>query len=156
MYEFGEEAVISGDTAAVWAVVTDVDNWPAWDPHEQQARLDGPFAAGTTGWSKPNGGPGTTWTLTAVVPYREWASECTLPGGKLTGVNVYEPLDDRRIRCAKTIRVTGPLAPLFRFYFARRIRRDMFKTWTALQRQAALRGGRDDAARARPAKPATP
>jgi hypothetical protein len=137
MYEFGEETTIRGDIATVWGVVTDVDRWPSWDPHEQQARLDGPFAAGTTGWSKPNGGPGTTWTLTDVVPRRRWASECALPGGKLAGVNVYEPLGDGRIRCAKTIRVTGPLVPLFRFHFARRIRRDMARTWAALEQLAA-------------------
>ncbi|AEV84802.1 hypothetical protein ACWT_3779 [Actinoplanes sp. SE50] len=137
MYEFGESTVIRADLSAVWDTVTDVSAWPAWDPHEQQARLDGPFATGTTGWSKPRGGPATTWRLTEVVPRRRWASECDLPGGTLSGVTAYEPLDDRRIRCTKTIRVTGPLTPLFRFYFARRIRRDMLKTWAALETRSA-------------------
>ena len=31
--------------------VTDVAGWPAWDPHEKAARLEGPFAPGTAGWS---------------------------------------------------------------------------------------------------------
>jgi hypothetical protein len=137
MYEFGETAVITADIASVWRIVTDVAGWPAWDPHEQQARLDGPFVAGTTAWSKPAGGPATTWTLTEVVDQRRWASECALPGGRLSGVNTYEPLGDGRIRCTRTVRVTGPLVPLFRFWFARRIRRDMLRTWAALERTAA-------------------
>jgi hypothetical protein len=140
MYRISEETVISGDIGSVWAVATDVARWPAWDPHEQDARLDGPFAPGTRGWSRPNGGPAATWTLTEVVDRTRWASECPLPGGKLSGVNVYEPLGDWRIRCVKTVTVTGPLVPLFRLHFGRGIRRDMFRTWTALEREAARRG----------------
>ena len=140
MYEIREETTIGGDIASVWAVATDVASWPAWDPHEQAARLDGPFAAGTTGWSKPNGGPAAAWTLTDVVERSRWASECALPGGKLSGVNEYEPVGDGRVRCTRTIRVTGPLVPLFRLYFGRGIRRDMFRTWAALEHEAARRG----------------
>ncbi len=39
MYEIKEQATISGDLATVWTVATDVANWPAWDPHEEDARL---------------------------------------------------------------------------------------------------------------------
>src|SRR5438105_3924298 len=85
MYTIEAETVISGELAAVWRVATDVANWPSWDPHEQAARLDGPFAAGTTGWSKPNGGPATEWTITEVIPQQSWSSQCPLPGGVLRG-----------------------------------------------------------------------
>jgi hypothetical protein len=139
MYEFSAQAEITADVATAWAVVADVNGWPAWDPHEQAARLDGPFAPGTTGWSKPHGGPATDWTITDVVPLRHWASECGLPGGKITGLNTFEPRGDGKLRCVKTVRVYGPLAPLFRFYFGRRMRADMLKTFTALEREAARR-----------------
>lgn len=47
------------------------------DPHEQEARVDGPFVAGGTGWSKPRGGPGTSWAITEVVttPRLTWRAE---------------------------------------------------------------------------------
>ena len=137
MYEIRGEAVIEGDAAAIWAVVTDVDNWSNWDPHEERARLDGPFAVGTIGFSKPKGAPGTEWTLTEVVPERRWASECPLPGGKLRGCCTFDPVSDGKVRVTKTIWVTGPLVPLFRLYFGRQIRRDMFRTWAALERRIA-------------------
>lgn len=136
MYRISAAAVIDGELDRVWAVATDVDNWPSWDPHEQAARLDGPFAAGGTGWSKPNGGPATSWTITEVTERRSWSSECPLPGGKLAGTNEFESTSDGRIRCAKTVLVTGPLVPLFRLYFGRRIRRDMLATFAALEQAA--------------------
>jgi hypothetical protein len=139
MYRIAAETIIDGDLGNVWAVATDVDRWAAWDPHEQEARLDGAFVAGGTGWSKPNGGPATTWTITRVIERHLWSSECALPGGKLTGESTFKAVGDGKIRCTKTIWVGGPLIPLFRLYFGRRIRRDMFKTWAALEREAARR-----------------
>lgn len=139
MYEISAAAEIDADVDAVWAVVTDVASWAAWDPHEEAARLDGPFAPGTAGWSKPHGGPATDWTITQVVPLTCWRSECGLPGGKIIGMNAFEPLADGKIRCVKTVRVTGPLVPLFRFHFGRRMRADMFTTFAALEREAARR-----------------
>jgi hypothetical protein len=139
MYEITAETVISGDLETVWAIQADVDGLPTWDPHEEAARLDGPFAAGSTRWSKPRGGPATDWTITEVVPLSLWASECGLPGGKITGVNTFEQVQAGRIRCTKTMRVTGPLVPLFRIYFGKRIRQDFFRTWAALESEVARR-----------------
>jgi hypothetical protein len=139
VYRISAETTIRADIAAVWDAVTDVESWPRRDPHEQEARLDGLFVAGTTGWSKPRGGPATTWTITAVDPLRSWSSECRLPGGKLRGENLFEPLGDGMIRCMKTVFVTGPLVPLFRLHFGRSIRRDMLATWAALEQEGASR-----------------
>ncbi len=141
MYEIIEQATISGDVAIVWAVATDVDRWPTWDPHEEGARLDGPFAPGTCGWSKPHGAPAAGWTLTDVQEQRAWASECDLPGGTLVSDNVFEPVVGGRVRCTKTVRITGPLVLLFRLYFGPRMRRDMRKSWVALEREVARRAG---------------
>ena len=93
MYEFSVEAQLSAEAEEVWAVVTDVAGWPAWDPHEKAARLDGPF----------------------------------------------EPFAEGKLRCVKTVQVFGPLVPLFRLYFGRRMRADMHKTFAALERKAARR-----------------
>lgn len=143
MYRITAETIIDGSLAEIWAIAIDVDQWPTWDPHEQDARVDGEFAVGVTGWSKPRGGPGTVWTITEVTESAggsRWSSECGLPGGKLTGENVFEASGDNQVRCRKTVFVRGPLVPLFRLYFGRRIRRDMARTFTALE--AAARRGR--------------
>jgi hypothetical protein len=139
MYSIKAETIIQGDIGVVWDTVTDVNHWTDWDPHEQEARLDGPFMTGAIGWSKPRKGPGTAWVITKVVEKQQWASECKLPGGKLSGESTFELLEDGRIHCTKNMSVTGPLVPLFRFYFGRHIRHDMFATWTALEREATRR-----------------
>jgi len=139
MYRITETAVIDGDAAQVWAVATDVSEWPSWDPHEEAARLDGPFATGTTGWSKPKGAPAASWTITAVEVGRLWSSECGLPGGKLTGANSFDDCGPAAVRCAKSVTVTGPLVPLFRLWFGPRIRRDMKRTFAALQDEVTRR-----------------
>jgi hypothetical protein len=54
-------------------------------------------------------------------------------------MNTFEAVDAGQIRCTKSFSVTGPLVPLFRFYFGRRIRRDMIKSFAALEREADRR-----------------
>lgn len=139
MYEITADAVVEGDVETLWTVATDVNNWPSWNPHEQAARLDGPFEVGVVGWSKPNGGPATDWIITEVVPMQSFGTECDLPGGKIRGMNTFETLADGRVRCVKTVHVTGPLVPLFRLHFGRLMRRDMTKTFAALATEAARR-----------------
>lgn len=134
-YTIKAETVINGNIQAIWNVVSDVNNWPAWDPHEEDARLDGSFTAGTKGWSKPKGGPAADWIITETIPYKKWASESPMPGGKIAGINLFEPLGDNQVRCKRIITITGPLIPLFWLYFGRIIRRDMFATWKALENE---------------------
>lgn len=144
MYSFGEEMIIEGDIDAVWQAATDVDNWPSWDPHEQKARLDGPFAAGTKGWNKPRGAPAGTFTIAEVEPRRMWSARAGIPFGSLRGVNRYEPLGDGRVRVSKVFEVHGPFGPVFRLIWEKAVRTDMRLTFEALQseaqRRAAARG----------------
>jgi len=139
MYVITSSRVVRGDVAAIWAVSADVARWPEWDPHEQDARLDGPFAVGARGWSKPRGGPGADWTLIEVEHGRAWGSACALPGGGLRGRSTFEALGGDRVRCTRRIEVTGPLVPLFRLWFGPRIRRDLDRTWIALEAEVARR-----------------
>jgi hypothetical protein len=140
MYSFGEEMIIEGDIAAVWQAATDVDGWPSWDPHEQKARLDGPFTPGTKGWNKPRGAPAGTFTITEVEPERMWSARAGIPFGSLRGVNRYEPLGDGRVRVSKVLEVHGPFAPIFRLIWEKGVRSDMRLSFKALEAEAQRRG----------------
>lgn len=103
-------------------------SWPSWDPHEQKARLDGPFAPGTKGWNKPRGAPAGTFTITEVEPERMWSARAGIP------------LGDGRIRVSKVFEVHGPVAPIFRLIWENGVRYDMLLTFRALEAEAQRRG----------------
>jgi len=136
------ELTIEGSLDTVWAVVSDVAGWPGWDPHEEAARLDGPFMAGTKGWSKPRKGPAADWVLTAVEPKTLWASESHIPGGKIAGENRFEVTAPGQVTCTKVITVSGTLVPLFWLYFKRPVQHDLHASLQALQQEVARRDRR--------------
>lgn len=147
MYTISAEQDIDATLDAVWAVQTDVRHWPDWNSHELDARLDGEFVAGTTGWSKPRGGPGASWLLTDATPpsatggiEASWASRSALPGGALTGRRTFTRISDGTVRCAYEMRATGPFEVVFRWWFGPRIRRDMAVGFAELQAEVARRG----------------
>lgn len=134
-----EEQIIRGTLEAIWDVATDVDCWPTWDPHEESAKLHGPFVEGTKGDSKPRGGPVAHWVLTKVEPIKHWSLINKMPFGTLQVENRYEALPDNKVRCEKTMIVSGPLVILFWLHFAKVTRADMHATWEALEREVAKR-----------------
>jgi hypothetical protein len=139
MYSFGSEMIISGDVAQVWRTWTDMPAFPAWDPREEETRLDGPFEVGTHGWSKQRGNPGGPFTLAAIEPGRAWSSVSPLPGGKLVVGHFLEQLAGGKIRVGKRYDVYGPLTVLFRLYYRRTVTRSLPETFAALQVEAARR-----------------
>lgn len=140
MYVFGGEMVIGGDIGAVWAVWTDMERFPEWDPREEETRLDGAFGPGATGYSRQRGNPGGPFTVTIVEPERRWTAESPLPGGRLVIHHLLEPAGGNRVRVAKRYEVHGPLIPLFRCYYGPRVRRALGGTFAALETEAARRG----------------
>jgi hypothetical protein len=135
MYELRSTTLVSGSCAAVWTILTDVAHWADWDPHEEAARISGPFVAGSKGWSKPHGGPAADWLLTQVTSGESWSTECGLPAGKLSGTTTLTPMSGGRVQVTRVMRATGPFSLLFRYYFGPRIQRDLELTWAALQRE---------------------
>jgi Polyketide cyclase / dehydrase and lipid transport len=135
-----EERLISGDIETLWRIVTDVNRWPTWDPHEEAAELHGPFAVGTSGTSKPRGGPAARWVLTKVEEKKAWALKNEMLIGTIEKEIQYEPLPDGKIRCNDTMFVSGIfLRLLFWLRFEKMTRQDMQATWVQLEREIVKR-----------------
>ncbi len=134
---FEVTAPVKATPERLWAVWSEVNRWAEWDPHEHDANLDGAFAAGSRGWSKPVGAPAGSFDLIEVDAPVHWTSRSALPGGSLT-------FDHRLYATAEgtdvAIRATalGPLAPVVRLVWARRMRRDAPLTIAALGHRAAV------------------
>jgi len=80
----------------VWPYYVDVPNWRVWSVEGVEwSRLDGPFAVGTKGKSKPPGRlPAGSFRVDAVVPEELYRSETKLPGARLLFEHVIEPAGD--------------------------------------------------------------
>ncbi|MEV6771986.1 SRPBCC family protein [Nocardia sp. NPDC051030] len=136
---FAESRIISGDITWIWKTASDPRTWPDWDPHVVKVRFDGPFAPGRQGWTKPHGGPGGPFTLVEVDPPHGYRTEDPMPGGIMTVATSYDDLGDGRIRVTRRVEVTGWFAPIFNFFWSKGMRRDMQRTFTALECEAQHR-----------------
>ena len=135
-YRVDVEATVEADAEAVWQAWSDFDRFPQWDPREEESRLEGPFAVGTSGWSKQKGYGRNRITLTAVCEGERWEATTPLPGGRLVIDHRVTDLGNGLVRLAKTYTAHGPLSVAFRLYYARRIRREMAPSFAALAAQA--------------------
>lgn len=99
-----ETLIIEATPERVWDVLTDLAQWPAWQPNVQYARLNGPLQPNTTfDWKAGGlkihstlhtvealtnmGWTGTVWGLYAIHNWALW------PVGERTEVSVSESMD---------------------------------------------------------------
>jgi len=135
-YTLEIEMTVAADGPALWQAWTDMERFPSWDPREEETSLNGPFQAGTTGWSKQRGTPRSPITITAVTPRRHWQVETPLPGGKLVIDHRMDEAGNGQVRLAKRYVAHGPMSVAFRVYYGRKIRREMPESFAALVAEA--------------------
>jgi uncharacterized protein YndB with AHSA1/START domain len=139
-YTLNIETTVRADPAALWQAWTDMPRFPSWDPREEETSLEGPFQAGTTGWSKQQGTPRSPFTITAVIPGRRWQVETPLPGGKLVIDHEMSEAGHGEVRLVKRYAAHGPMTLAFRLYYGRKICREMPASFAALAAEAARVG----------------
>ena len=140
MYAIDCTATVRGSLTDIWNTWSDMAAYPAWDPREESIRLDGPFEAGTTGFSKQVGPrPGSPFRITRVDAPTGWTNESPLPGGKLVIDHTLTEGTDGTVHLIKHYEAYGPMSVLFRLIFARAIRAQAPGTFEALEAEAARR-----------------
>jgi len=120
---------------AVWQIWADVENWNSWDHGIEYSTLEGPFAVGTKGRLKPQGGPPVHTELTAVEFPRSFVDESQLP---LTRIIVSHQMEREGSMTKVTHRVEmkGFLSPLFAILIGRKMKRNMLQEMEAMVRKA--------------------
>lgn len=139
MLSFTESAVIAGDSVSLWETLSDLPALPNWDPHVEGIGLDGAFAVGATGWTKPKGAPKGKFTVTAVTDGLSYSTESPMPMGRMRVTNTLEPAVEGLVTVSRSIEVHGGFAPMFRWFFMKKMRLDMQDTFKALEREAVRR-----------------
>jgi|1185.fasta_scaffold131510_2 hypothetical protein len=100
------------DIDKLWTVWSDVDRWHEWQPDLEFAKLNGPFATGSTFTLRPKGGPTVQIELLAVDPGRRFTDLTRFPLGRMYGDHVFVVRGDE-IEIQTTVRVEGPLRVLW-------------------------------------------
>jgi uncharacterized protein YndB with AHSA1/START domain len=115
MATLNERSVDSTATPeAVWAIWSDTDAWPTWNPDVTKIRLDGPLRNGATGVMTTAGGRTHDIVIGSVDPGREFVLETrVLPGALFQFVCRVQPSGTGRTRISQGIRMRGPLAWLY-------------------------------------------
>jgi hypothetical protein len=106
------ECPVSRDFA--WRFWSNVENWPTVDPAVESVTLDGLFAAGTKGKTKPRGLAQTEWTLIEVQHGSSAAIEMSLPGAVLRFFWAFEETDSGGARLTQRVTLEGELVDDYR------------------------------------------
>jgi len=106
------QARSSAGPAAFFERWADMATWPEWNTDTQWVRLDGPFAAGSTGALKPKGGPRVKFVIDSLSD-REFVDVSKLLGARLTFHHTIEQLDDGGSDVRVAVTMTGPLSRLW-------------------------------------------
>jgi hypothetical protein len=95
--------------AFAWQFWSNVENW-LLDTSVEAITIDGPFAAGTRGTSKPRGGDLINWQLVEVVDGCRAVIEILLPGAVVRFHWQFEDLPDAATRMTQRVSLEGERA----------------------------------------------
>ena len=121
----------------LWELWADAARWPDWNADIAWARLDGPFAAGTTATVKFRRSTRMRFTITAAEPLRLFVDEAKMPGARMGHEHVIGS-DGESTTVANRIYIEGPAARLYAALMGRRIRRGV-KEFVRRERELAER-----------------
>jgi Polyketide cyclase / dehydrase and lipid transport len=112
-WRFEHSTESSASPHDVWQRYRDVDHWCEWSQYGVEwSHIEGPFAVGTSGKSKPPKSPAMKFTLVVVEPDEFFASEAKMPGVRLRFEHMIEPMSGGS-RITHRVVLDGPLASLY-------------------------------------------
>jgi uncharacterized membrane protein len=109
-----DSVIIEAPADAVWAVYSDVEQWPTWTQSVTGVELLGAPTLGPTSRAriKQPRFPTLVWAVTAMTPGTSWSWTARAPGATTIATHQLEPLGDDRTRVVQTIDQRGPLGVL--------------------------------------------
>lgn len=101
------------NSASIWNIWTDINNWHVWNPGIEYCKLEQPFSIGSYFILKPIGAPVVKLQLVEVEEERKF-TDCTfLFGAKMYGQHELTE-EENGIRLTTTMSIVGPLGFLWR------------------------------------------
>jgi hypothetical protein len=133
---YKESTIISASPAAIYAIYTDVSQWPEWDKEVERASMDNGFQLGGEGKIKPKGAPESKMKLVEVTPDKSFTIECSLPLCKMRFVHLLTAEGAEATKVVNELQFTGLLAPVFGRLIGKGIHKTMPATLRGLKEYA--------------------
>ena len=109
---FSSSQVIKAPIDKVWAIETDVEQWPRWDKGLQAASLKGPLVVGTSGMLTDDKGRRSRFSISDLVPGERIGYRIKLPLATMHLARQLE-VQPSGTRITHSVWFTGLLGPLF-------------------------------------------
>lgn len=93
-----------------WGFWSNVDNWAVVDPAVEWVRLEGPFARGTKGRTKPVGMDANEWMLAEVDEGERAVIQIEVPGAVVSFEWVFTDTTDGGTKIVQKVRLEGDQA----------------------------------------------
>ena len=122
-FEHSVEAPVSRER--VWAVWTDIESWPSWNPGVVRAELDRPFAEGASGSVRAADGPASKLKVVSVEPERRVVTEASERLMRLRFEHELDDAGDGQMRLTQRVQMTGLATPLMRRTIGPRLERSI-------------------------------
>jgi len=123
-----------------WA---DMATWPEWNSDTEWVRLDGPFAAGSTGELKPEGGPRVRFTIASVTD-TAFVDVSHLVGARLVFDHAITPAAGGGSEIRVAISMSGPMGWFWRAALGKGLRgsaqRDLDRLVATAESDATVAG----------------
>ena len=110
MWKFEHSVECEVSRGFAWRFWTNVDNWAAVDPSLESVKLNGPFAAGTKGTTKPCDLHPIDWQLTEVQDRTSAVIEVPVPGAIFRFLWRFEDSPSGGARITQQVRIEGEQA----------------------------------------------
>ncbi|MEW6736815.1 MAG: SRPBCC family protein [Acidobacteriota bacterium] len=110
MWQFKHSVECSISVEFAWQFWTDVNNWAVVDPAVEWVSLNGAFATGSQGTTKPRGAQPTNWTLVEVQDSSKAVIEIAVSGAALTFHWKFEATNNGGTKLTQEVHLSGERA----------------------------------------------
>lgn len=109
-YEFEHSVECPAAREFAWGFWSDLRNWTSVDPALESVTVDGPFAAGARGETRPRGQAPVSWRLAEVSEGRGATFEVAVPGAALRFAWTFEEAAAGGTRVTQRVTLGGDRA----------------------------------------------
>jgi uncharacterized protein YndB with AHSA1/START domain len=131
-WEFERSVQARASREQVWSILTNVADWPRWNPGVGRVQLEEPVTVGAMGTIRAPGGPPSSLKILTIEPGRRLVTETSERLFRLRFDQELADGDNGELLISYRVRMTGPATLLVRHTVGARLKRSIPAALAAL------------------------